>query len=192
MRECLEDERLWRLFRGGLSAEQVMRFERHLDLCSDCQEFVEDVAQSDTGTAPARSRRDDTADARRHAGPSPATAEDLSVSEQALGRRYRPLSHIGEGGMGQVFRVLDRLSGAEVALKRMALHPSSPSPDLSSLAERTGTASHTLSAAGSRLLLDRSLPLVRSFRAARFFSTESEARAWIDEFRKSGQRLPAR
>src|SRR5438132_167525 len=36
-----------------------------------------------------------------------------------IGRRYQLLEHLGQGGMGAVFRTLDHLTGQSVALKRM-------------------------------------------------------------------------
>src|SRR5262249_49473525 len=47
---------------------------------------------------------------------------DLNVAEDPalpnVGRRYLVLALIGQGGMGRVYRALDRLTGHAVALKR--------------------------------------------------------------------------
>ncbi len=49
-----------------------------------------------------------------------ATLISSETQSQALiGNRYMVLDKLGEGGMGAVYRVLDRLSGMQVALKRV-------------------------------------------------------------------------
>ncbi|MEO8396952.1 MAG: protein kinase, partial [Chloroflexota bacterium] len=40
---------------------------------------------------------------------------------QAIGNRYQVLDKLGEGGMGAVYRVIDRLTGQIVALKQVTL-----------------------------------------------------------------------
>lgn len=43
------------------------------------------------------------------------------MENHTIGNRYRVLSRLGEGGMGEVFRVSDRLTGDILALKRVTL-----------------------------------------------------------------------
>jgi tetratricopeptide (TPR) repeat protein len=47
----------------------------------------------------------------------------LAGSPLTLGNRYRLLDRLGEGGMGAVYRALDRLTGETVALKHVTLAP---------------------------------------------------------------------
>src|SRR5260221_4866692 len=42
-----------------------------------------------------------------------------NTTSELLGKRYRLLDQIGQGGMGSVFQALDRLTGQTVALKRV-------------------------------------------------------------------------
>ncbi len=51
-----------------------------------------------------------------------ATAAGISLPVR-LPRRYKALERLGVGGMGEVFRTLDRLSGQIVALKRVVQSP---------------------------------------------------------------------
>jgi serine/threonine protein kinase len=67
-----------------------------------------------------------------------------------IGQRYQVMSLLGEGGMGGVYRALDRLTGHEVALKKVQLHPRRRQP---------GTPEPSDKAA-------RSSPALRTFRLA--------------------------
>src|SRR4051794_10020836 len=43
----------------------------------------------------------------------------INTSTLIIGRRYQILNRIGTGGMGEVWRAIDRLTGQSVALKRV-------------------------------------------------------------------------
>lgn len=81
---------------------------------------------------------------------SPAPTIDPPIPTDLLGGRYQILNQLGRGGMGSVYRALDRLSERIVTLKRLRV---SPSPE------------NTLSSASdSRLSLAREFSLLASLR----------------------------
>src|SRR5882672_4143158 len=48
------------------------------------------------------------------------------VTSSIVGKRYLLQERLGQGGMGTVYRAVDRLTGQEVALKRVFIPPSEP------------------------------------------------------------------
>ncbi len=68
-----------------------------------------------------------------------------------VGQRYKLVNVLGRGGMGEVYRTLDRLTGRVVALKMILSSPSGPG------AMSTSAATLTAPAAGTRGIL-RALP----------------------------------
>ena len=51
--------------------------------------------------------------------------------------RYRQLTKVGEGAFGAVFRARDRVSGADVALKRVRVQDVRQMPATAGVAEET-------------------------------------------------------
>src|SRR5436853_5921734 len=50
----------------------------------------------------------------------------IDITSSIIGKRYLLQEHLGHGGMGAVYRALDRLTGEDVALKRVYVPPSEP------------------------------------------------------------------
>lgn len=114
---CLDDTQLVRLLDGALQPAAIAHIEAHLDGCGTCRALVADLAQ-------ARSFRSSNSDLSRSTPESadPEAPEPLGSHPpvQLTGRRYAVLDLIDAGGMGRVFRALDRLTRQHVALKALA------------------------------------------------------------------------
>lgn len=105
---CLVDTELVQFLDGSLPPAVATHLDAHLDRCERCFALVAALLHG-------RSVVPRSHDARP-ADPGPAGEPALP----AVGRRYMVLSLIGQGGMGRVYRALDRLTGRVVALKRVA------------------------------------------------------------------------
>jgi serine/threonine protein kinase len=73
------------------------------------------------------------------AHPKKNAQPDGSSGTRLIGRRYEILELLGEGGMGQVFRVMDRLTHQQVALKKI-LTPTAKGVPRPGVASRRGLA----------------------------------------------------
>ena len=152
MTQCLGDTQLLHLLQGRLPSVEISVFESHIDGCPDCQDLIEDLARAELPAA----------DSLREL--SSLRGDEPSTDPGTISRRYTQPEVIGQGGMGQVSRVFDRLTGQWVALKRMSMRPSASSDLLSVLAARTGCSSSALSLHGKRLLLAKEFRTLASLR----------------------------
>lgn len=112
---CLADTELIQLVDGSLPPDAAAQLESHIDHCEKCFETVAAVLRGHSNVF------------RRSAPSLLLKSESVPRAENAngedgmdlIGRRYLVMDLIGQGGMGQVYRALDRLTGQSVALKRV-------------------------------------------------------------------------
>lgn len=93
---------------GALARGPTALIARHLDACEECRALLGLLGQA-LSTQPGIGAGDDP-------GRAPLRTD---AQMEIHGRRYLLLNLLGQGGMGQVFRAADRLTGQVVALKRV-------------------------------------------------------------------------
>ncbi len=120
---CLDPVEVLDLLNGRLLPPERSRTEEHLEGCTRCRRLQASLSGTlSTDPLPVELITDQLAATTDPALDLPAERR----LDEILGRRYRLLDRLGQGGMGLVVRALDRLTGQHVALKLVSLRPQSP------------------------------------------------------------------
>ena len=109
MSACPDETLLARYLEGALSPHHREGVELHIDGCEACRGLAADVMLARSTTHPSQVST----------AVAPARSPPQAILD--VGRRFRVVELIGQGGMGRVYRAVDRLTGREVALKSVRL-----------------------------------------------------------------------
>jgi hypothetical protein len=91
---------------GEPTDDELARMDAHLDACSACRELVHHVLQGRANSWPGSERE------------VPESSTTFATGNIVSGR-YRVLSFVGRGGMGEVYEAYDQLMDRRIALKTL-------------------------------------------------------------------------
>ena len=102
---CPDDNAVVAYLEQRLGADEALGIEAHIDCCPECRQLLSELAQG----------------ALWHT-PGPGTGAPLASAERAPScGHYRLEERVARGGMGEIWRAMDRRSGQQVAIKRILL-----------------------------------------------------------------------
>ena len=119
---CPNPTLVQKLLQGRLSRQALSHAQAHVADCETCRGRLAELSRSRSDAPP---QEEATTDELQPSRPEVHPEPEL---DRVFGRRYRLLDRLGQGGMGLVFRALDRLTGQPIALKLVALSSPSRSP----------------------------------------------------------------
>jgi len=113
--ECPEYDTIEYYVVGGLDPRILSDFEAHIEVCSSCKMKLLEARENEELLAELRSF-DETVRQSPPGNPAMAMAT-VKQAQSLLGRRYRVIRKIGQGGAGVVFEAVDTVLERVVAVK---------------------------------------------------------------------------
>ncbi|MBK9261171.1 MAG: protein kinase [Polyangiaceae bacterium] len=114
---CLDETQIVKLLVDDLPPHERLVIDAHVDTCARCRMLLADLARLESGNH--SKQLGDSNGTGLRLSRDDLTIGSASASPVDIGPRYRLKQLIGQGGMGRVYRAVDRIGGHDVALKRV-------------------------------------------------------------------------